>query len=169
MTHTNISIDSIEAFIFDFDGVLTNNSVFVSEDGTESVVCSRSDGLAFDILKKLQKPTYILSTEKNLVVSSRAKKLQVSVLQGIENKSTSLKELAIKEGYSLQNILYVGNDLNDYHAMKLCGYTFCPSDSHEQIKLLAKNVLSAKGGNGVVREILEEFLKVDFIKVLYSN
>ena len=162
-----ISIDNVEAFIFDFDGVLTNNIVFISDDGKESVSCSRSDGLAFEVLRKLQKPTYILSTEKNLVVSSRAKKLQIPVLQGIRNKSAALKKLAIKEGYNLQNILYIGNDLNDYQAMKLCGYTFCPSDSHEKIKLLAKNTLISKGGKGVIRELLEDYLEVDFLEVLY--
>ena len=67
-----ISIDNIDAFVFDFDGVLTNNLVQMDENGTESVSCSRADGLAFDVLKKLNKPAYILSTEKNLVVSWRA-------------------------------------------------------------------------------------------------
>ena len=89
------------------------------------------------------------------------------MLQGIRNKSAALKKLAIKEGYNLQNILYIGNDLNDYQAMKLCGYTFCPSDSHEKIKLLAKNTLISKGGKGVIRELLEDYLEVDFLEVLY--
>ena len=68
-----ISIDNIDAFIFDFDGVLTNNLVHLDQHGTESVSCSRSDGLAFEVLHKLKMPTYILSTEVNPVVTARAK------------------------------------------------------------------------------------------------
>ena len=75
MSKKNISIESIDAFVFDFDGVLTDNLVYVREDGLESVVCSRADGLAFDVLKKLKKSSYILSTEKNPVVTKRANKL----------------------------------------------------------------------------------------------
>jgi 3-deoxy-D-manno-octulosonate 8-phosphate phosphatase (KDO 8-P phosphatase) len=162
-------INQIEAFIFDFDGVLTNNNVIINENGLESVSCSRSDGLAFDVLRKLRKPTYILSTEENLVVTSRAKKLKIPILQGIENKSIALKQLATDEKYNLNNVLYVGNDINDYHAMQLCGHTFCPSDSHNKIKLLAKKTLTSCGGEGVIRELLEDVLEIDFIEVLYSN
>ena len=66
----SIPINKIDAIIFDFDGVLTNNLVHVSQNGEEFVSCSRADGLAFDVLRKIQKPAYIISTEKNLVVAS---------------------------------------------------------------------------------------------------
>ena len=71
----NILFDDIDAFIFDFDGVLTNNMVIVDQYGKESVSCSRADGLAFDVLHKLKKSVYILSTEKNPVVTARADKI----------------------------------------------------------------------------------------------
>jgi len=80
-----IQIDNISAFIFDFDGVLTNNQVHIGQDGNELVSCSRADGLAFDVLRKLKKPAYILSTEQNPVVSARAKKLRITALQGVDN------------------------------------------------------------------------------------
>ena len=67
------------------------------------------------------------------------------------------------------NIFYVGNDINDYEIMKLCGYSACPADSHMEIKKLASKVLILKGGNGVVRELLENVLELDFIKILYLN
>ena len=160
-----ISIDDINMFIFDFDGVLTNNLVYLNESGKEWVSCSRADGLAFDVLRKLGKSVYILSTEKNPVVNARAKKIKVPVLQGVD----SLKNLASVKGHSLKNILYVGNDLNDYRVMQLCGYTACPVDSHQKIKSISSVVLKTKGGNGVVRELLEDVLQVDFIKILYSK
>lgn len=162
-------LDNLDVLVFDFDGVLTNNFVYVDQNGLESVMCSRADGLAFDVLRKLQKPTYILSTEKNQVVTSRAKKLKVPALHGVTNKSETLKGLIEKEGFDLQKILYVGNDLNDYQAMKLCGFSACPADSHPKIKEISDIVLSTNGGNGIVRELLEKVLKIDFIEILYKE
>ena len=73
-----MTLDNIDAFVFDFDGVLTNNFVYLDQNGIESVACSRADGLAFDVLRRLNKPSFILSTEKNRVVEARAQKLQIS-------------------------------------------------------------------------------------------
>lgn len=162
-----MSLDDIDAFVFDFDGVLTNNLVQLDENGKESVSCSRSDGLAFDILKKLNKPAYILSTEKNSVVGARARKLEIQVLQGIKNKKDALVHLSQSKGYELSRVLFVGNDLNDFHVMRICGYSACPSDSHLKIKEISDIVLSARGGEGAVRELLEVVLELDFIKILY--
>ena len=163
-----MTLDDIDAFVFDFDGVLTNNLVQIDENGKESVSCSRADGLAFDVLRKLNKSAYILSTEKNLVVKARANKLKIPVIQGVTDKVEAIKKLATDNNYNLTNILYVGNDLNDYLVMRLCGYSACPADSHSKIKSISSILLSANGGNGIVRELLEETLNLDFIKILYQ-
>jgi len=63
----------------------------------------------------------------------------------------------------------VGNDINDYRVMKLCGYTVCSLDSHEVIKDFATVVLKTKGGNGIVRELLEDVFKLNFIQILYPE
>jgi len=160
-------LDKISVFIFDFDGVLTDNIVFIDQNGIESVACSRADGLAFDILHRLKKKSYILSTEKNQVVEARAKKLKIPVIQGINNKVNALKELKKEEGINFKSALYMGNDLNDYHAMQLCGISVCPADSHPKIKEISDIVLKTNGGNGVVRELLEDILGLDFVKILY--
>ena len=160
-------LDDIDALVFDFDGVLTNNFVYLNQEGVESVACSRADGLAFDVLRKLNKPTFILSTEKNSVVTMRAKKLKIPAIQGVSDKVEAIKELADKKKYNLKSILYVGNDLNDYLVMQLCGYSACPADSHPKIKHISDICLNTNGGNGVVRELLEEVLNIDFIKILY--
>jgi len=164
-----ISLDNIDAFVFDFDGVLTNNLVQIDENGKESVCCSRADGLAFDVLRKLNKPAFILSTEKNSVVEMRAKKIKIPAILGVINKMEAIKELANKNSFRLENILYVGNDLNDYFAMQLCGCKVCPADSHPKIKSMSDIILNSTGGNGVVRELLEEVLNIDFIKILYQS
>lgn len=169
MRREKISLAEIDAFVFDFDGVLTNNLVHLDQDGRESVSCSRADGLAFDVLRKLQKPAFIISTEKNPVVTARANKLQIEALQGVANKVDALSVLAVKHGLQSDRILYVGNDLNDYHIMKSCGYTACPADSHARIKQLATFTLNTRGGEGVVRELLEDILDLDFITILYSE
>ena len=162
-------LDDIDALVFDFDGVLTNNLVYLNQEGVESVACSRADGLAFDVLRKLNKPTFILSTEKNSVVTMRAKKLKIPAIQGVSDKVEAIKELADKKKYNLKSILYVGNDLNDYLVMQICGHTACPIDSHPKIKEISENILTTKGGNGVARELLEQVFNVDFIKILYSK
>jgi len=163
----DININDIKVFVFDFDGVLTNNMVYLDQNGKESVSCSRGDGLAFDALRKLKKTAYILSTEKNTVVRARAQKLQISVLQGAENKVAGIQEIVKKENCKLENILYVGNDLNDYRVMDICGFTACPADSHKKIKQISSIVLKTNGGCGVVRELLEDVLGLNFIEILY--
>jgi len=164
-----MTLEDIDAFVFDFDGVLTNNLVNLDQNGKESVSCSRADGLAFDVLRKLDKPAFILSTENNPVVAMRAKKLKIPVVQGVDDKVEAIKKLVNKNNYNLKNILYVGNDLNDYLVMQLCGYTVCPADSHSKIKEISDVVLKTNGGNGVVRELLEDLSGLDFIKILYQT
>ena len=67
----NVSIDKIDAFVFDFDGVMTNNKVYLDQDGKEIVGCHRSDGLAFDVLRELNKPSFIISTEPQLDIEDK--------------------------------------------------------------------------------------------------
>ena len=128
-----LTINDIDLFVFDFDGVLTDNLVYTDQNGNEMVSCSRADGLAFDVLRKLKKPVYILSTEENTVVSARAKKLGVSVLQGVKSKEKSLRNLVKRKGYKLSSILYVGNDLNDYNSVIISGFSACPGHAENPL------------------------------------
>lgn len=169
MTDRNIRIDDLDVLIFDFDGVLTDDKVHVDQNGREWVSCNRQDGLGFDVLRAINKPAYIISTEKNSVVAARAKKLKVPVLQGVTDKARTLLALAENEGFSFNRILYVGNDLNDFLAIQHCGYSACPADGHLKIKNIVTFKLRTRGGEGVVRELLEEVLQLDFIKILYKG
>jgi YrbI family 3-deoxy-D-manno-octulosonate 8-phosphate phosphatase len=162
-----MNINELDALVFDFDGVLTNNKVYVNQDGMESVCCSRADGLAFDALRKLEIPVYILSTESNPVVSARAHKLKVPVIQGVKSKIDSLKSLCSEHNYNSSNILFVGNDLNDYQVIESCGFSACPADSHDSIKNISTFVCSSKGGEGIVRELLEVVFNLNLLKILY--
>ncbi len=144
--------------VFDFDGVLTNNKVILNQNGIESVVCDRSDGLGFEMLRHAGIPALILSKEKNRVVSARGKKLKVPVIQGIDDKPKALRAYCIKEKISLKEVLYVGNDLNDVAAMKIVGASACPFDSHPQVKKISTIKLKRKGGEGAARELIEIYL-----------
>ena len=157
-------IKHIQTLIFDFDGVLTDNKVYVDQNGKEFVQCSRSDGLAFDVLKKLGYILFILSTEKNPVVTARAQKLSIPVIQGTDKKKDILLKMHEKKQIDLTKTMYVGNDLNDYKAMKLCKLKCCPADSHPFIIETADMVLESNGGQGVVREIVEQVLQIDILK-----
>ncbi len=162
-------LSKIKLFVFDFDGVLTNNTVYLDQNGNELVNCSRSDGLAFDLLRKLNKDMYIISTETNPVVNARAKKLKVPVLQGIKNKAELLEGVVQDNNFEFSQVCYIGNDINDYFAMKLCGLKVCPSDSHKRIIEIADVVLSSKGGHGIVRELIEDVFQIDMLEVLYTK
>ena len=152
---------NLDAIIFDFDGVLTDNKVYVFEDGSEAVKCSRADGLGFDILKKNKFLVFILSTEKNEVVKFRAKKLGIPVLYGVEDKGTALKNLADKHEINLNKTMFIGNDLNDKPAMDIVNYPIAVADAHQEIKNISCHVLQSKGGEGVVREIIESILELN--------
>ena len=146
---------NFDLLVYDFDGVMTDNKVYVDQNGKETVQVNRADGLGVSEIKKLGIEQIIISTEKNPVVSVRANKLGINCLQGIENKKEALINYCQRNDYELQYVAYVGNDINDMEAMEIAGSTFCPSDAHESIKNTSDYVLDTKGGDGVVRELLD--------------
>ena len=159
-----IDVRSVDLIVLDFDGVLTDNFVYIDQNGTESVRCSRSDGLAFDILRKTNVKVIILSTETNKVVKERARKLKVDAFNSKDNKEAFLKQYCLENSYSLERVLFIGNDLNDYNAMKISGYSLCPVDSHPEIIKIASWVIGVEGGKGVIRYLVESILDLNFLK-----
>ncbi len=125
--------------------------------------------MAFNELNKLGVKSYILTSEINKVVSARANKLNIPALTGVANKVEALQDLSVKEGLDLSRVFYIGNDLNDFQAMKMCGLSACPADSHPKIKEIATFKLNTNGGMGIVRELLEEIFNVDVVKIIYTN
>ena len=149
--------------IFDFDGVFTDNNVYVNQDGIETVKCNRADGLGLDILKKFierknwELDYFILSTEKNPVVMSRANKLKINCEYGIENKLQFIKDY-LKRKFPLESnkekgIIYLGNDLNDLECMNYVGFSIAVNDADERIIKASDLKLKKRGGEGVVKEI----------------
>ena len=146
---------------------MTNNKVYVGQNGNEMVMVNRADGLGVSEIKKLGIEQIIISTENNTVVSTRASKLRIPCLQGINKKKEALMDYCQKNNIDLKNVVYVGNDINDKEAMALVGMPICPADSHESIKKISKVVLHTDGGDGVVREILDLITKDEFEKGYY--
>jgi len=150
-----LKINNIKAVVFDFDGVFTDNTVIISEDGKEFVQCNRSDGIGLEMLRKLGIPMKIISSEKNPVVSVRAKKLKLDVVYGVEDKLIELEKFSLSTNISLKEIAYLGNDINDAACMKRVYFPIAVNDAVEDIKIIAKLVLNKKGGDGAVRELCE--------------
>ena len=160
-----IDINCLDLIVLDFDGVLTDNFVYIDQNGIESVKCSRSDGLAFDVLRKTNVKVIILSTETNKVVRERARKLKIEAYNSEANKASFLKQFCYQNSYDLDKVLYIGNDLNDFKAMQISGYSLCPLDSHPAISKIASGVIDAKGGNGVIRYLVEHILELDLLDI----
>ena len=146
--------------VFDFDGVFTDNAVYVFEDGREMVRCSREDSLGIKMLRDHNLPMFILSTETNFVVSARGKKLKLQVFQGCGNKRQFLEGYFHEHNLPARDVIYMGNDLNDLEAMCCVGFSVCPADGHKIIQDHCDLVLSKRGGHGAVRELCELVLKV---------
>ena len=163
-----MNIRNIDAIFFDFDGVMTDNRVFINQEGTESVCCNRGDGLAVDTLRKLKIPVVIFSSEKNKVVAYRAAKLNVPAITGISNKQETFLKYCKEHGFNLKKVLFVGNDLNDIGVMRVSEYSACPADSHPKIREVSTFNLTTRGGDGVAREIVEVIFGIDIEKILFG-
>lgn len=150
-----LDLSAVRLIVYDFDGVLTDNRVLLREDGVESVFVNRSDGLAVEMIKRQGLKQLILSKEKNPVVLARARKLDIPVLNGIQNKTEALRTYCEQNDISPLHVLYIGNDLNDVEVMKSVGWPFAPCDACDEVKRISKAVLNTKGGGGVVRELLD--------------
>lgn len=158
-------VPKISLIVFDFDGVLTDNRVWVMENGREAVACSRADGLGFSILRGHGVSLLILSTETNPVVRARARKLKVPVLHSIKDKGSALAHYCRKHRYALTEVAFVGNHVNDLPAMRIVSYPIAVRDAHASVKRIAWKVLKTQGGQGVSCEIAERLLRIPLAPV----
>jgi YrbI family 3-deoxy-D-manno-octulosonate 8-phosphate phosphatase len=152
------TLRAIRLLVWDFDGVWTDNRVLVLEDGTEGVMCNRSDGLGIGMLARAGLSMLVLSKETNPVVSARCRKLSVDCIQGIDDKASVLKNLAQTRGIELRHVAYVGNDLNDLPCMQLVGLPIAVADAWPAVLPAARFVTQRLGGHGAAREVCDWFL-----------
>ena len=150
-------IERPAAVVFDFDGVMTDDRVTVTENGEESIVCSRSDGLGVAAFKEAGILMAVLSGEANRVVGVRCEKLGIPCFQSATDKLPLLRSLAAEWGLGSDDIAYVGNQANDIECLAWAGIPVAVADAALQVKQTAGHVLRSSGGSGVVWELAELF------------
>jgi N-acylneuraminate cytidylyltransferase len=141
--------------VFDFDGVMTDNRVWVGEEGGELVACNRSDGLGLAMLRQLGVDLLVLSTETNPVVRARCVKLALPFEQGVRDKAGRLRDLLRERGLAPSDVIYLGNDVNDLDCMRLVGYGVAVADAYPDVRRAADLTLTSAGGHGAVRELCD--------------
>ena len=147
-------IPEIKMFLTDCDGCLTDAGMYYSEFGDELKKFNTRDGMAFKLLREKGILTGIITGEKVELNRRRAEKLKLDILGlGCTDKVLTIKKLCKEYNISLENVLYIGDDINDLEVMKIVGYSCCPADAMQEVKEIAKYITKAKGGEGVVREI----------------
>ncbi len=153
-------IRRIRLVAFDFDGVFTDNMVYVFEDGSEAVRCFRSDGIGLQKLKKLDIETVIISTETNPVVSARARKLKIRCVQNCQDKRAVLEDIAHEKRITLSEVAFVGNDINDLPCLECVALPIVVQDAYQDVVPTALFQTKRPGGHGAVREICDLFERV---------
>ncbi|MDJ0691163.1 MAG: SIS domain-containing protein [Xenococcaceae cyanobacterium MO_188.B32] len=155
----NFNLSQVKLLILDFDGVLTDNRVLVSQDGTESVWCNRGDGWGIARLKEKGIEILVLSTELNQVVRARCQKLGINCIHGCDDKLAVLRHLIAERSLSLEQVAYVGNDVNDLACMSYIGIPIAVADAVPEIKDVAQIITTNRGGEGAVREVADLILE----------
>ena len=152
-------IPEIKMFLTDCDGCLTDAGMYYSEHGDELKKFNTKDGMGFALLRKAGIVTGIVTSENVDLNRRRAEKLKLDILEaGCKDKVAALNRICAERGISPENVAYVGDDINDLGVIQMVGYGCAPADAMPQIKAAAKYVTTAKGGEGVIREVVEKIL-----------
>ncbi|MDD3003514.1 HAD-IIIA family hydrolase [Flavobacterium sp.] len=154
-------LNDITTFIFDVDGVLTDSSVHVSQNGEMLRIMNIRDGFAMKAAIESGYNVCIISGGSNEGVRIRLRNLGITDIHlASPNKVETFKEYIDVYNIDPQHVLYMGDDIPDYHVMKLVGLPTCPQDAVAEIKAISKYISHKNGGRGAVREIIEQVMKV---------
>lgn len=154
MINKNI-LASVQLIVFDFDGVFTDNTVYVTQDGLESVRCWRSDGLGLARVRNVGVQAFIISTEANPVVTARANKLKLPCKQSVDDKAKVILETCQELGVGPEVTMFVGNDINDIPAFKCIGVPVAVADAYPEVYPHVLFCTEKPGGFGAVREVCD--------------
>ncbi len=150
----------IKLIVLDVDGCLTNGSISYTVNGDEIKSFNVKDGLAIASWIRMGKKAAIITGRISSIVTRRARELNVTYLyQNVKDKKAKLEEIVKKENISFSEVAVIGDDLNDYKMLKEAGLSFTPADGSSYIKNIANVILSKKGGEGAVREMIEYIIK----------
>ena len=158
LQNCSLSFD-IKAVLFDFDGVFTDNSVWVDENGCEYVKCSRYDGFGISALHSAGIFTCVLTTETKPLASLRCQKLRLQCFDSLNNKLAFASQILEQHSIDFSNTVFVGNDINDLELLSRVGLPIVTPDSHLSVHSDDFYVTSCHGGHGCVREVADFILQ----------
>ncbi|MGD2057680.1 MAG: acylneuraminate cytidylyltransferase [Anaerolineales bacterium] len=150
--------EEVKLVVLDFDGVLTDDRVWVDGDGKEMVAANRGDGMGISRLLDAGIEVFVLSTETDPVVKARCGKLGIDAIQGLGDKAATLEKIIADRELESSNVVYLGNDINDLTCFPLVGCALVPADAHVDAKRKADIRLTKRGGHGAVRELCDMIL-----------
>lgn len=150
----------IRLFATDVDGVLTDAGMYYSESGDEWKKFNTHDGMGIKLLQRADLVTAIVTQERTRLVARRAEKLAIpEVHQGAMDKLSVIRDMATRHRISLQEVAYIGDDVNDIEALRAVGFSAAPADGLPQVLRIVDYVCRKKGGEGAVREVVELILE----------
>ncbi|HEX7541764.1 MAG TPA: HAD hydrolase family protein [Anaerolineales bacterium] len=150
--------EKVKLLILDFDGVLTDNRVWVDENGRELVAANRSDSLGVNMLRQAGVEAMVISMETNPVVAARCRKMKISYIQGENDKQTAIQKVMVERRIDPAQVVYLGNDVNDLPCFPLVGWAVAVADALPEVARQADFVLSRPGGHAAVRELCDLIL-----------
>jgi YrbI family 3-deoxy-D-manno-octulosonate 8-phosphate phosphatase len=152
--------EKIDLIICDFDGVITDNRVWVDQDGHETVAAYRSDSVRVRELRAIGIEVMILSSEPNRVVEARARKMGVEAVHGValHEKGRVMREIIERKNLKAENVAFIGNDINDLPCFEVAGWSVAVADAFPDVIRAADHVLSKSGGHGALREMCDLIL-----------
>lgn len=161
MSNYKAKLKDIKAFVFDYDGTLTDGTVILLDEGEPLRTANVRDGYAIQLAVKKGYHVAIISGGRSRSMVNRFRMLNVKhVFLGVEHKLDTLKTFMETQGLEPGNVLFLGDDIPDYHAMKHCGIAACPADAAEEIKSVSHYISHKNGGEGAARDVIEQVLKV---------
>jgi len=158
VTRETPTLVDLDLVVFDFDGVMTDNAVWVGADGSELVRCSREDGMGISLLRRTGLAMLVLSTERHPVVAARCAKLDLECIQGVDDKAPRLTAVLAGRDVDPRRTAYVGNDVNDLDCLAMVGWPVAVADARPEVRRAARLVLGRAGGHGAVRELCDLIL-----------
>jgi len=154
------ALENIKIVVSDVDGVLTDGGLYYSAEGMVMKKFNVKDGMGVVRLKKAGLLTGIISTDNSDIIKSRAKRLKMDfAVTGTWNKKEEMINLCRKYGYTMENVAFIGDDVNDLEIIKNVGFSAAPADAVPEILEIVDYICSQKGGEGVFRELAELVLK----------
>jgi 3-deoxy-D-manno-octulosonate 8-phosphate phosphatase (KDO 8-P phosphatase) len=154
-------LKKVTTFIFDYDGVMTNGVIVLNNDGEPLRTANVKDGYALQLANKLGYNIAVISGGYSPSMHTRFKALNIDdVFLGVSDKLEVFNQFITNKNLDPSEIVYMGDDIPDYHVMKAVGVPVCPSDASDEIKKISLYISHFGGGEGCVRDIIEQVLKV---------